>query len=80
MLTAAIHPDDAQGEPALLPRLNRYKQIGSTANVHFKTVKPVQATMASHLNYVACDTNSWEQAAAFQLEELAKEGTVLCYA
>lgn len=80
LLVAAITPDDSKGEPALLPRLNRYKPIGSTENVRFKTVKPVQVTGASHLNYVACDTNSWEQAATFQLEKLAKEGLVYCYA
>ena len=43
-------------------------------------MKPVQITGASHLNFVACDTNSWEQAATFQLEKLAKEGVVYCYA
>jgi type III restriction enzyme len=43
-------------------------------------VKPVQATEASHLNYVACDTNSWEQAAMFHLEKLAQQDGVLCYA
>ncbi len=43
-------------------------------------MKPVQITGASHLNFVACDTNSWEQAATFQLEKLAKEGIVFCYA
>lgn len=64
----------------MLPRLNRYRPVGSTEKVHFKTVKPVQATQASHLNLVACDTDSWEQAAMFQLEKLAKEGPVLCYA
>jgi type III restriction enzyme len=63
-----------------LPRLNRYKPTGSTENVHFKTVKPVIVTQASHLNLVACDTNSWEQAAVFQLEKLAQEGVVICYA
>lgn len=80
LLVAAIVPDDEQGEAPLLPRLNRYKPIGSTENIHFKTVKPVQATLASHLNFVACDTNSWEQAATFQLERLAKNDGVLCYA
>jgi type III restriction enzyme len=60
--------------------LNRYKPIGSTESVHFKTVKPVQVTGASHLNFVACDTDSWEQAATFQLEKLAKEDMVFCYA
>ena len=80
LLVAAIAPDDRRGEAPLLPRLNRYRPVGSTESVHFKTVKPVQLTGASHLNFVACDTNSWEQAATFQLEKLAKEGVVFCYA
>nr|WP_291996580.1 DEAD/DEAH box helicase family protein [Candidatus Accumulibacter sp. ACC012] len=80
LLIAAITPDDSKGEAPLLPRLNRYRPIDSTERVRFKTVKPVQATAASHLNFVACDTNSWEQAATFQLEKLAKEGVVFCYA
>ena len=29
---------------------------------------------------MACDTDSWEQAATFQLEQLAKDGVVYCYA
>jgi type III restriction enzyme len=80
LLIAAITPDDGKGEAPLLPRLNRYKPIGSTESVHFKTVKPVQMTGVSHLNFVACDTNSWEQAATFQLEKLAKKNIVFCYA
>jgi type III restriction enzyme len=80
LLLAAIEPDDSRGETPLLPRLNRYKPIGSTASVHFKTVKPVQATQRSHLNFVACDTASWEQAAMFQLEAAAVAGRVVCYA
>ena len=81
-LAAAIRPDDSRGERAPLPRLNRYQPTGSTARVRFKTVRPVQAAQASHLNYVACDTGSWEQAAAFQLERLAAadRGVVECYA
>ncbi|HMN77642.1 MAG TPA: DEAD/DEAH box helicase family protein [Burkholderiaceae bacterium] len=80
LLVAAIEPDTEQGEPAMLPRLNRYRPIASTASVHFKTVKPVFATTASHLNFVAADTQSWEQAAAVQLEMLAQSGEVICYA
>ena len=80
LLTAAIVPDDAKGESPLLPRLNRSRPIDTTARVHFKTVKPVQATLASHLNFVACDTNSWEQAAAFQLDKLARDKVIECYA
>lgn len=79
LLVAAIRPDEAQGEPPLLPRLNRYKPTGSSASVHFKTVKPVQATQASHLNFVAADTGSWEQAAATQLEMAAVQGLIQCY-
>jgi len=80
LLIAGITPDDGNGEAPLLPRLTRNTQIGSTESVRFKTVKPVQVTGASHLNFVACDTNSWEQAATFQLEKLAKEEIVFCYA
>lgn len=29
---------------------------------------------------MACDTHSWEQAAAFQLEQLAKAGKIISYA
>ena len=79
-LLDAIRPDDAQGEPPVLPRLNRYRPVGSTAGVHFKTVRPVQPTEASHLNYVACHTASWEQAATFRIEQLAQDGLVECYA
>ncbi len=77
LLLDAIQPDDTQGEAPLLPRLNRYRPICSTAAVHFKTVKPVVATQKSHINYVACDTNTWEQAAMFHLEASPH---VVCYA
>ena len=78
-LLDAITPDEAQGEMPLLPRLNRYRPIGGAAAVHFKTARPVQPTEASYLNYVACHTGSWEQAATFQLERLARDGPVVCY-
>ena len=80
LLVAAIRPDESAGETPLLPRLNRYEPVGSTEKVHFKTVRPIQATKASHLNYVACDTAGWEQAAMFRIEQLALEGAVACYA
>ena len=79
-LLDAIRPDDARGEPPVLPRLNRYRPVGSTAGVHFKTVRPVQPTEASHMNYVACHTATWEQAAMFRIEQLAQDGLVECYA
>jgi type III restriction enzyme len=77
LLVDAIQPDDERGEAPLIPRLNRYRPTGTTAAVHFKTVKPVQVTSKSHINFLACDTGSWEQAAAFQLEA---SPLVVCYA
>lgn len=79
LLVAAIVPDKTQGEPPLLPRLNRYRKTGTTADVYFKTVLPVIPSVASHINYVACHTMRWEQAATFQIEAMAREGTVECY-
>ena len=80
LLATAIAPADEEGRTALLPRLNAYRPVGSTEDVHFKTVKPVRATVASHVNYVACDTAGWEQAAMFQIERLAAQGKVRRYA
>jgi len=68
LLTQAIEPDEAEGEPPLLPVLNRYKPTGSSAGVNFKTVKQVIGTTRSHVNWAVCDTNSWEQAVVFALE------------
>jgi len=65
---SAIRPDESAGEPPLLPILNRHRPIGDTSVVDFKTVKPCFATQKSHINLVAADTGSWEQAAAFALE------------
>ena len=79
LLGEAIVPVESSGTPALLPRLNPYRPLGSTADVHFKTIKPVRAATASHLSAVACDTGSWEQAAMFQIEQLAAKGLVRCY-
>ncbi len=79
-LLAAIHPDDSQGEPPLMPILNRYKPIGTTAEVDFITVRPCFVTSRSHLNLVVADTATWEQSATFRLEQAALAGTVTCYA
>ena len=68
-LMNAIQPDDDQGEPPLLPILNRYAPVGATSNVDFKTVQAVHHTVKSHLNQVTLDTKTWEDAAAFRLEE-----------
>jgi len=68
-LCAGIQPDEEQGEPPLLPVLHRYKPIGLTADVSFKTTKPTFITERSHLNQVVADTGRWEQSAAFRIEQ-----------
>ena len=52
-----------------MPILNHYKPVGSTADVDFKTVQKVHATAKSHVNQVVLDTQTWESAAAFRLEQ-----------
>jgi type III restriction enzyme len=79
-LRDAIRPDDAQGEPPLMPILNRYKPRGTTADVDFKTTRPCFTTTHSHINLVAAHTARWEQSAAFRLEAAAKKGLVKFYA
>lgn len=63
-----IIPDDSEGEPPLMPILNRYKQMGTTAEVDFKTMRPCHATQKSHIDQVVLDNLSWEASAAFRLE------------
>ena len=68
-LVGAIEPDDSAGEPPLLPVLNRSQPIGDTSRVSFKTVRPCVPTVKSHIDQVVADTNTWEQAAVFRLEQ-----------
>jgi len=76
----AIQPDEASGEPPLLPLLNRTQETGSTSDIEFRTRRPVFATMASHIGHVVADTSAWEQSAAFRLEQAAQRGLIRCYA
>ncbi|HEV7297725.1 MAG TPA: hypothetical protein VGN72_00045 [Tepidisphaeraceae bacterium] len=61
-------PDEAEGEPPLLPVLNRYKPIGTSADVDFITTRPCHGTQRSHVNQVVLDTQTWESSVAFKLE------------
>jgi type III restriction enzyme len=79
-LQSAIRPDASQGEPPLMPLLNRYKPIGTTSEVDFKTTRPCRATERSPINQVVLDTDTWEASAAFRLEQLAQQGKILFYA
>jgi type III restriction enzyme len=67
-LCDAIVPDAAEGEPSLLPVLNRYKPFGTTAEVDFITTRPCHGTQKSHVNQVVLDTRTWEASVAFRLE------------
>ncbi len=79
-LRDGIVPDDTEGEPPLLPLLNRYKPIGTTADVDFKTTRPCFATNASHINQVVTDTKTWETSAAFRIEQAVQQGVAKFYA
>ncbi len=67
-LRDGIVPDETEGEPPLVPILNRYKPIGTTAEVDFKTTRPCRGTQKSHIDQVVTDTASWEASAMFRLE------------
>jgi type III restriction enzyme len=75
-LVAAIEPDEQGGEAPLLPILNRYEPVGTTADVDFTTKRNVHSTVRSHVNAVVLDS-SWERTAAFFLESRAD--LVRCY-
>ncbi len=66
-LLDAIEPDDARGETPLMPLLNRFKPIGTTADIDFTTTKEVHSCQRSHVNALVLDSK-WEQTAAFYLE------------
>ena len=78
-LVGAIEPDKTQGEPPNLPHLNRHHKTETTVHVYFEMLLPVIPTCASHLNYVACHTAAWEQAATLPVEQMARVGIVECY-
>jgi type III restriction enzyme len=67
-LRDAIVPDESEGEAPLMPITNRYKPIGSTAEVDFKTTRACHATMKSHIDQGVLDNEAWESSAGFRLE------------
>ncbi len=66
------------GNATLRPILRPYESIGSTRYVDFDTIRNAYPTRADkcHVNYVVCDTGSWEQKMAQALEEMDE---VVCY-
>ncbi|CCW33858.1 DNA/RNA helicase, superfamily II [Chthonomonas calidirosea] len=76
-LMEAIEPDVEAGEPPLLPVIERFRPIGSTSEVLFRTVRPTVGTTKSHISHVVLDAPKWEHTVAFQLERMPE---VISYA
>jgi type III restriction enzyme len=72
-LVAAIRPDVSTGEAPEIPRFEKGRETGSTADVDFWTSKPVKEIVKSHLNYVVSDSR-WEQSAAYHLDAHPRVG------
>ena len=54
----------------VLPILNHYNPVGTTAHVFGHTSKKTWPTKKSHINLVVADTDAWEQIAAKTLEKI----------
>jgi type III restriction enzyme len=67
-LREAIRPDTSQGEAAEVPRYEKSRGPGSTAEVDYWTSKEVREVRRCHLNYVVADTAKWEQSAAYYID------------
>ena len=76
-LMAAIEPDTEAGEPPVLPVIERFRPVGSTSEVLFRTVRPCVGTTKSHISHVALDAPVWEHTTAYQLERIPE---VIAYA
>ncbi len=76
-LLSAIEPDTEAGEPPLLPVIERFRPIGSTSGVLFRTTRPTVGTTKSHISHVVLDAPRWEHSVAYQLERIPE---VIAYA
>jgi len=69
-LCNAIEPDTDAGEAPLLPRIERFRPVGSTAEVLFRTTRRCHGTTKSHVSHVVTDDRSWEHSVAYHLERM----------
>lgn len=76
-LTEAIEPDTEAGEPPLLPIIERFRPLGSTSEVLFRTTRPTVGTTKSHISHVVLDAPTWEHSVAYRLEQMPE---VIAYA
>ncbi len=67
-LGQAIHSAGEDGSALELPRYEKHRGPGSTAEVSLWTSRPIIEIEKSHLNAVVADTKVWEQSAAFLLD------------
>jgi len=67
-ISDAIEPDTDAGEPPLLPIIERFRPVGSTSEVLFRTVRPCHGTRKSHVSHVA-EHSKWEHTVAYYLEK-----------
>lgn len=67
-LREAIRPDTSQGETPEVPRYEKGRGPGSTADVDLWTSRDVREVTKSHVNYVVADTKRWEQSAAYYID------------
>jgi type III restriction enzyme len=67
-LRQAIRSDTSQGEAAEVPRYEKTRGPGSTAEVDYWTSKDLREVRRCHLNYVVADTGKWEQSAAYLID------------
>ncbi len=51
-----------------LPVIERFRPLGSTSEVLFRTVRPTVGTSKSHVSHVVLDAPSGEHSVAFSLE------------
>jgi type III restriction enzyme len=66
-LCDAIRPDTEAGEVPILPRIERYRPVGSSSEAMFRTVRECYGTAKSHVSHVVTDSR-WEHSVAYQLE------------
>ncbi|MEM4494337.1 MAG: DEAD/DEAH box helicase family protein [Candidatus Caldarchaeum sp.] len=69
-LTASIEPDIDEKDPPILPIIEKFRPLGSTSEVLFRTTKLCFPTTKSHISHVVADSPIWEHTAAFQLEQM----------
>ena len=56
-------------QPVEQPILNRYKPIGTSAEVNFMTTRSCHGTERSQINQVVLDTDTWERSSCFRLKQ-----------